>query len=136
MIRQKKTIAFDFDNVIHLGYKGYRNGEIYGEINTPLLEYIFDILMPKYYICIFSCRSAEQIVNYMNNFNKDTVYKNIKFELKDDNILFWNKPNVIGVTNKKPPAILYVDDKAYRFVNVKSLDNFLKRGKKIWTKKE
>ncbi len=67
----------------------------------------------------------------MNNFIKDTVYKDTKFKLMDDRNLFWNKSGVIGVTNKKPPAILYVDDKAYRFVNVKSLDDFLKRGRKI-----
>ena len=128
MDKRKGTIAFDFDNVIHIRYKGYRNGEIYGEINYPLLEYIFDILMPKYYICIFSCRNATQIVNYMNDNLKDSPYENtVKFELIDDKTLFWDKPNIVGVTNKKPPAILYVDDKAHRFIDVKTLNNFLKR---------
>lgn len=29
----KKTIVFDFDGVIHKGYKGWKDGSIYGEID-------------------------------------------------------------------------------------------------------
>ena len=121
-----KTIAFDFDGVIHLGYEGYRNGEIYGNINFSLLDYIHDYLMPKYYICIFSCRNANQIVNYMNKL----AYLNMRYEIKDDRKLFWDIPNIVGVTNKKPPAVLYVDDKAHKFVNLETFKNFLEKRKK------
>lgn len=119
--KMKKTIAFDFDNVIHLDYTSYQNGEIYGKINFPLLDYIHDYLIQKYYICIFSCRNAKQIVDYMNNLN----YLSMRYEIKDDNKLFWGKSNVIGVTNKKPPAILYVDDKAHRFIDLTTFKKFM-----------
>ena len=58
---KKKTIVFDFDGVIHSGYRGYRDGSIYGKIDLDLLDYIKD-LMKNYYIVISSNRPAEQIV--------------------------------------------------------------------------
>ena len=32
----KKTIVFDFDGVIHKGYKGWKDGSIYGQIDYDL----------------------------------------------------------------------------------------------------
>ena len=34
-----KTIVFDFDGVIHRGYKGWKDGTIYGKIDIDLIEY-------------------------------------------------------------------------------------------------
>lgn len=125
------TIAFDFDNVIHLRYGRYGKGDIYGDINYPLLEYIHDFLMPKYYICIFSCRRAKQIVEHMNKLN----YLGMRYVIKDDKKFFWDVPNIIGVTNRKPPAILYVDDKAHRYTDVDTLKKFLEKRDTKWKKK-
>ena len=36
----KKTIVFDFDGVIHLGYKGWKDGSIYGIMKWRLIDYI------------------------------------------------------------------------------------------------
>ena len=33
---KKKTIVFDFDGVIHSGYRGYGDGSIYGKIDLDL----------------------------------------------------------------------------------------------------
>ena len=55
----------------------------------------------------------------------------LKYEQCKD--IFWNKLNVIGVSNKKPTAILYIDDRGYRYIpelstelNIKMIDNVLK----------
>ena len=69
----KKTIVFDFDGVIHKGYKGWKDGSIYGEIDYELLDYIKE-LMQEHYIVISSNRSSEQIVKFMNELN----YNNLK----------------------------------------------------------
>ena len=55
-----KTIVFDFDGVIHTGYNGWKDGSIYGEIDTNIIDYI-KILMKDYYVVI-SSRSEERRV--------------------------------------------------------------------------
>lgn len=112
-MNKKKTIVFDFDGVIHKGYKGYKDGSIYGEIDFELLDYIKE-LMKKYYVVISSNRPATQIVEFMNNLN----YKDLTFETytKNDG-LYFEKDNIIGVTNEKAIGIIYVDDRAFKWKN-------------------
>ena len=106
----KKTIVFDFDGVIHKGYDGWKDGLIYGQIEYKLLDFMVE-LMDKYYIVISSCRPAEQIVNFMN----DLKYKDLVFEQYDS--LYWQKDNIVGVTNRKAVGILYIDDRAWQYQN-------------------
>ena len=51
-------------------------------------------------------------------FNKD---------LKDN--MYWNKDNVVGVTNEKAVGILYIDDRGFRYNNLDSLKKFIKENK-------
>ncbi len=109
----KKTIVFDFDGVIHKGYKGWKDGSIYGEIDYELLAYIKE-LMNDYYIVISSNRSAQQIVDFMNkDCNNSLDFEVFKKDLANN--MYWNKDNVVGVTNEKAVGILYIDDRGYRW---------------------
>ena len=121
----KKTIVFDFDGVIHIDYdQGYKDGSIYGKINYELLDYMKE-LMKDYYVVISSNRPAKQIVEFLNA-DKNI---NLKFELfeKDfgDN-LYWLKDDVVGVTNAKAIGKIYIDDRGYRYEDLKNLKNDLK----------
>lgn len=119
----KKTIVFDFDGVIHKGYQGWKNGSIYGEIDYELLNYIKE-LMKDYYIVISSNRPAEQIVEFMNkNCNNPLDFE--VFEKDMENNMYWNKDNIIGVTNEKAVGILYVDDRGFRYTNLNELQEFI-----------
>jgi len=106
----RKTIVFDFDGVIHKGYDGWRDGNIYGELDRDLMSFIVE-LMDEYYIVISSNRPAEQIVEYLTQagypvelFNKDM----------GDN-MYWRNPAAIGVTNAKAVGVLYIDDHGLRY---------------------
>lgn len=115
----KKTIVFDFDGVIHKGYKGWKDGSIYGEIDYNLLWYIKD-LMNKYYVVISSNRPAKQIVEFLN---KD-ANNPLDFEVFNKDMegnLYWNKDNVVGVTNEKAVGIIYIDDRGYRYKGLADL---------------
>ena len=119
----KKTIVFDFDGVIHKGYKGWKDGSIYGEIDFKLLGYISQLLK-KYYIVISSNRPAKQIVEFMNKLE----LPELKFEIFKKDLgknMYWNKDNVIGVTNEKAVGILYVDDRAFRYNNINEFIKFM-----------
>lgn len=107
----KKTIVFDFDGVIHLGYEGWKDGTIYGTINWRLLAYIRELL-EDYYVVISTNRPAQQIVDYFKDL------ESLKFEVfkKDlDKNMYWEKDGIIGVTNEKAVGILYIDDRGYRY---------------------
>ena len=130
----KKTIVFDFDGVIHKGYDGWRDGSIYGEIDYELLYFIKELLK-DYYVVISSNRPAEQIVEYLNNDSNISLdFEVFKKDLKNN--MYWNKENIIGVTNEKAVGILYIDDRGYRYdkyvkttENIKNIRNIL-----LWQK--
>ncbi len=118
----KKTIVFDFDGVIHKGYKGWRDGSIYGEIDNKLLDYVKE-LMEDYFIVISSNRPAEQIVNRLNEERRDMQFEIFKKDMKDH--MYWNKDNIVGVTNEKAVGILYVDDRGFRYEKLEDLKEFI-----------
>ena len=120
---KKKTIVFDFDGVIHSGYRGYGDGSIYGEIDLALLDYIKE-LMKNYYIVISSNRPAEQIVKYMNDLDYGIEFK--VFNKDMDENMYWNDSDAIGVTNQKAVGWLYVDDRGFRYKNLEDLKKFIK----------
>ena len=89
-----------------------------------LIDYI-KTLMNDYYIVISSNRPAKQIVDFMNNLK----LPELKFEVfnKDlDKNMYWNKDDIIGVTNEKAVGILYVDDRGFRYNNLEDLRRFIK----------
>ena len=118
----KKTIVFDFDGVIHKGYKGWKDGSIYGEIDFELLNYMKD-LMNNYYIVISSNRPAAQIADYLTDLDIGIEFEVFKKDL--DKNMYWNKENVIGITNEKAVGILYIDDRGYRYNNLENLKKFM-----------
>lgn len=121
----KKTIVFDFDGVIHMGYKGYRDGSIYGEIDCKLIDYIQELLK-DYYVVVSSNRPAEQIVDFMNNvFVNPLKWEVFKKDMQGN--MYWNKDNIVGVTNEKAVGIIYIDDRGYRYTGVEDLQKNLNK---------
>lgn len=121
----KKTIVFDFDGVIHKGYKGWKDGSIYGQIDYDLLWYIKD-LMKNYYIVISSNRPAEQIVDFLNaDMNNPLCFEVFKKDMNGN--MYWNKDNVVGVTNEKAVGIIYIDDRGYRYNGLADLTQNLNK---------
>ena len=120
---KKKTIVFDFDGVIHSGYRGYGDGSIYGKIDLDLLDYIKK-LMKNYYIVISSNRPAEQIVKYMNDLDYGIEFKLFNKDMNEN--MYWNDSDAIGVTNQKAVGWLYVDDRGFRYKNLEDLKKFIK----------
>jgi hypothetical protein len=124
-----KTIAIDFDGVIHKYSKGWQNGEIYDEPNEMAFDYISQLIKDGYSVFILSSRSPRQICRWMNGYllTHDMYYDSI-FSLYGFTVevipfwkKFWNKKGVVGVTNKKLPAEVYIDDRAFRFLSFKEL---------------
>ena len=123
-MKKKKTLVFDFDGVIHKGYEGWKDGSIYGKIDFSLLAYIKK-LMKDYYIVISSNRPAIQIVDYMTGLDCGIEFEVFEKDLKDN--MYWNKDNVIGVTNEKAVGILYIDDRGFEYHDLEGLKEKIDR---------
>ena len=86
----KKTICVDFDGVLN-EYDGYEEGNL-GEPLTGSKEFIKE-LRKKYKVVILTSRQKEQVINWLSN----------------------NGFPSMKVTNRKIPAVAYIDDRAIRF---------------------
>lgn len=96
-----KRILVDFDNTLHDAYDGYRNGELYGDPMPDSIQMIRKLIEAGYEPVVFTARNVQDIVIL-------------------DSICKWLNDNgyqYMRVTNKKIPALAYIDDRAIRFTN-------------------
>jgi len=93
----KKTLAVDFDGVIHRYSKGWLDGEIYDKPVEGAREAL-QKLSEDYRIVVFSARAKTP-----------EGRKSIKKWLEKHKIPFDE------ITSNKPPAFAYIDDRAIRF---------------------
>lgn len=114
-----KTIAIDFDGVVHSYEKGWHDGTVYGDAVEGAFSAIKALMDKGYCVYIFSCRDANQIVRWIQDRTGELHDEPINYIFKCQKIRFWvktwNKPGVLGVTNRKLPAEAYIDDRGIRF---------------------
>lgn len=106
----KAAIAFDFDGVIHDLSDGWKNGEIYGAINQEVIETIRELNKMRIPVFILSSRAPNQIVEALNDLDLGLTFKTIPSD-----VFFFNELDYIGVTQRKLPAQLYIDDRAINY---------------------
>lgn len=93
---KNKTIAIDFDGVIHKYSKGFQGLDNAYDVPTEgTEEALKDLTSRGYRLIIVSSRPVEPIKNWLKKYNMDHYF--------DD------------VTNTKHPAKYYIDDHAVRF---------------------
>ena len=116
----KGAVAFDFDGVLHDMSDGWKNGEIYGAINQDILAVIYELNKMKVPVFICSSRAPSQIVEFWNN--QDF---RLKAKVIPSDIFFFNDISYIGVTQRKLPAEIYIDDRALTYTGQSKKDLLL-----------
>ena len=110
------VIAMDFDNVIHNNPLGFHDGTCYGEPIDGVIESIKKI-SKAFRIVIYSYKGHPDrpLINGKNGI--ELVWDWLKKYEIDSYIedIVWGKPN----------ALVYIDDKGYRFENWKDTMKFL-----------
>ena len=94
MKKNRKTIAIDFDGVIHKYSKGWQDGSIYDEPVEGTLEAIKKLQELGFLIIVFTTRKNTEVVS-------GWIYKKMGL--------------LLSVTNEKPMAVAYIDDRGIRF---------------------
>ena len=94
---KNKTLAIDFDHVLHDAKKGFLDGQIYGE---PVEGSVWTLnnLAKEYKLVVLTSRSPK-------DFLKVSAW-----------LAEWGFPDM-EVTNTKPVAAAYIDDRAIRFTS-------------------
>jgi hypothetical protein len=97
-MKRKYTIAIDFDGVVHRYSRGWHDGTAYDEPMDGAFDMICRIRSRGYNVVIFSARPVEQIGKWF--------------------LKWWPTIPPYGdipeITNTKPIAVAYIDDRAIR----------------------
>ena len=102
----EKTIALDFDGVIHNDTKGFYDGTIYGNPIEGTKDALVE-LAKSFKLVIYSCKS---------NPDRPLINGKTGTELIWEWLEQWNmKQYISDVVVNKPNALIYIDDKGLKF---------------------
>lgn len=107
-----RTVCVDFDGVIHAYTRGWHDGTIYDQPLPGALDGL-RALMRDYAVVIHTARNARQVGPWLQERGFVTTLDiDLPYELQ-----FWNQLGGLFVTNRKMPAVAYIDDRGIRFEN-------------------
>jgi hypothetical protein len=118
---ESKTIAIDFDGVIHSFEFGFHDGTIYGTPINGSVEALKS-LSKQYTLIIYTAKAKKDRPLINGKTGIELVWEWLeKYEISQ---------YITEVTAEKPRAICYIDDKAIRFISweqtLEELNDFTK----------
>jgi hypothetical protein len=107
-----RTVAVDFDGVLHAYSRGWQDGSVYDE-PTPGALGALRALMKSYAVFVHTTRDTSQVADWIGE-------RGILCRVDAPTPApreFWDETGVLLITNRKYPAVAYIDDRAIRFEN-------------------
>jgi hypothetical protein len=106
------TIAVDFDGVIHAYSKGWHDGTIYDE-PVPGAVVALTKLMDDYAVYVHTTRNAVEVAAWLVKWTG----LDVRVDYILDGPTFWSEQDKLLVSNRKLPAVAYIDDRAIHFTD-------------------
>lgn len=111
-----QTVAVDFDGVLHSYERGWADGSIYGDWKPGAVAALSQ-LTQQYAAFIHTTRNPKQVARWIERtsgyaFECTTRLPRTWWGRRKP---FWNTQGLLLVTDRKLPAIAYIDDRAIRF---------------------
>lgn len=110
------TVAVDFDGVIHTYDRGWADGSIYGAFKPGAMAALMQ-LMAATPTFVFTTRPAPQVARWIERQSGHNIEAFADRRVWPFRRTFWNTKNVLLVTNRKLPAVAYLDDRAVPFTD-------------------
>lgn len=104
-----KTIAVDFDGVIHRYSAGWKDGTIYDEPMPGAIEALERLMLSRP-VFILTSRRPRPVAEWLRKHGLPA-----RADEATDRREFFNDRGYLLVTRTKYPAEIYVDDRAYLF---------------------
>lgn len=105
------TIAVDFDGVLHAYSLGWHDGTIYDQPMPGAIEAL-RTLMDTYAVFVHTTRNVADVAVWLSRHGGFVCVVN-----RRDDTAFWNDRTRLLVTNRKLPAVAYIDDRALHFTS-------------------
>ena len=107
-----RSVAVDFDGVIHTYSEGWQDGSIY---DPPMLGAIEGLhkLMEFFAVFVHTTRQPYPVAQWLEEQGIPAYVELDAGEPRE----FWDEQGKVLVTNRKLPAVAYIDDRAIRFLD-------------------
>lgn len=109
------TVSIDFDGVIHRYRDGWKDGSIYDSPVEGSLESL-SALRKVTSVAIFTTRNVLDVACWLESY---AVPRTVTYGGVGEwpGYPFWNDREYVLITNLKPSAVAYIDDRGIRFEN-------------------
>ena len=111
-----KSVGVDVDGVLHAYSKGWNGGSMYDVPLPGAFEGIRTLQARGYAVFLLTAReNLSAVADWIQ------LYSTLSVVVDDHRVPgranFWNDTEHVLITNRKLPAMYYVDDRAIRFVD-------------------
>jgi len=108
------TVAVDFDGVIHAYSRGWQDGTIYDDLAPGALDALGS-LMRRYAVYVHTTRNPQQVARWIERRTGYGIECTTRIHPLPWKRRFWNEQGCLLITNRKLPAVAYIDDRGIRF---------------------
>lgn len=111
------TIGIDFDGPIHAYSAGWQGGAIYDDPTPGAMEMIAALQVQGHAVFVLTARPRGQLWDVAEWIvaRSDELLTMVDPDDPMEQPPFWEDSKLVLVTNRKLPAVAYIDDRAIRF---------------------
>lgn len=112
------TVALDFDGVIHRYSRGWQGGKIYDPPMPGAIEAIKETQEVEAVVVFTARTDLDAVCAWLSARGIECVTQDewdAERPAEEHGSAFWNEKERVLVTNRKPAARVYLDDRAVKF---------------------